>query len=436
MSLNVLLITDEVWNDKLYTNNVLTNWFEGLSVNLANLYLASGTPDNSCCSKYFQITDGMIIHSIFTKSKAGREFVIGAEKFPAIKSAENDPFIIDFLRLHPLESFRLLKDIMWVKGEINEQALEEFIQDFKPDIIFSLRMASLKVLSVEKLVWKLTKVPIVCFTGDDEYTLGQLRFSLVFWIRRFLLRKKLKETVKYYDKYYTLSKEQAEFYKKRFDIDTKVLMKCRDINEDTKLKEVQKPIKLIYAGRLYCNRHKTLIKIKEALEEINRNDVKMTLDIYTKEKVSRRRRKLLSDGVNSSLHPGVSAKELEEIYKAGDIALHVESFELRMKLLTKYSFSTKIIDCLASSCSVIAIGPKKNAGVRYLKDKKAAICITRPEDIVRTLQKIAGNKDGLIKYQKRAIKCVKKYHSRIEVQKEILEDFEKVIAEFKKRNKY
>jgi hypothetical protein len=432
--LNILLITDEVWNDKLYSNNVLTNWFDGLSVNLANLYLASGIPDNPCCSNYFQITDSMMIKSVLTQSKAGQEFIVGDEKFPAIKSSEENPFVIDFLRLHPLESFRFMKDLIWVKGEINTESLDLFLEDFKPDIVFSLRMASLKVLSVERLVWKLTNAPMVCFTGDDEYTLKQLRFSPIFWIRRFLLRKNLKESAKYYDKYYTLSKEQAELYKKRFDLDTKVLMKCKDMKEDINLKEVHEPIKLIYAGRLYCNRYKTLKLIKEALVQINRNQVEMILDIYTKDKISSRKRKMLQDGINSVLHPGVSAKELEEIYREGDIALHVESFDYRMKLLTKYSFSTKIIDCLSSTCSVIAIGPKKNSGIAYLKDKKAAICITKPEDIERVFKKIASNKNGLIKYQKRAIKCVKKYHNQSEVQKDLLRDFEKVIENFKKRN--
>lgn len=432
--MNVLLITDEVWNDKLYTGNVLTNWFDGMPVNLANLYLTSGTPDNPCCNRYFQITDNMMIESLLTKKTAGREFLLGKEKFPVMKEFEDNSFFIEFLKLHPLESFRLIKDLLWTKGSINTEALNDFLQDFKPDIILSLRMASLKVLSVERLVWKLTKAPLVCFTGDDEYTLRQLRFSLIYWIRRFWIRRDLKKTSKYYERYYTLSKEQAELYKKRFGMDTKVLMKCKEIDGDFKPKEVHTPIKLIYAGRLYCNRYKTLSMIKDALEQINRNQVEMILEIYTKDKVNKRRKKQLSDGINSYLRPSVSEKELEGIYKDGDIALHVESFDLKMRLLTRFSFSTKIIDCLSSTCSVIAIGPKSNAGVKYLKERKAAICITNAENIEKILRKIASNKDGLIKYQKRAIKCVKKYHSKSAVQKELLNDFKKMADNQQKKH--
>lgn len=430
--MNILLITDEVWNDNLYTNNVLTNWFDGLSVNLANLYLAAGIPDNPCCRKYFQITDGMMIKSIVSCEKAGREFIQGEEKLLDVNSLEESPFVIDFLKIHPLETFRLIKDLIWIKGQIDIDLLIKFLQDFKPDIIFSLRMASLKVLTIERLVAQLAKVPLVCFTGDDEYTLGQLRLSPIFWIRRVLLRKDLRHTIKYYEKYYTLSQEQASLYKKSFGIDTKVLMKCSDIKGVFKPKEIHKPIRLIYAGRLYCNRYKTLILIRKALEKINRYQVEMTLEIYTKDKISNRRRKLLSDGVNTFLNKSVLAKELEVIYKEGDIVLHVESFDLKMKLLTKFSFSTKIIDCLASTCSVIAIGPKRNEGVKYLKNRKAAICITKPSDIERTFSKIAEKKDGLIKYQKRAFACVKNYHSKAVVQKDLLKDLMKIVDDFNK----
>ena len=36
--MNILLITDEVWNDEVHGNNVLTNWFEGFPANFSNIY--------------------------------------------------------------------------------------------------------------------------------------------------------------------------------------------------------------------------------------------------------------------------------------------------------------------------------------------------------------------------------------------------------------
>ena len=71
--MRLLLITDEVWNDKIHGNNILTNWFEGMDIEIANIYCSPGMPDNQCCQKYFQITDGMMAKSILKRNqKAGR----------------------------------------------------------------------------------------------------------------------------------------------------------------------------------------------------------------------------------------------------------------------------------------------------------------------------------------------------------------------------
>lgn len=64
---------------------------------------------------------------------------------------------------------------------------------------------------------------------------------------------------------------------------------------------------------------------------------------------------------------------LPQIYKDADIALHVESFDKKYKYATVYSFSTKIIDLMASTCAIMAICWEQNNGWNYLKEEDAAI---------------------------------------------------------------
>ena len=73
---------------------------------------------------------------------------------------------------------------------------------------------------------------------------------------------------------------------------------------------------------------------------------------------------------------------LIEKYRNSDVAVHVESFDLKNRLTTRLSFSTKIIDCMNSGCAILAIGPNSQAGMAYLKDNNAAICINNIKDIV------------------------------------------------------
>jgi hypothetical protein len=74
--MKILLITDEVWNDKIHGNNILTNWFEGFDAEFANIYCSPGYPQNNCCKKYFQITDKMMFRSLISRQKAGKSFYL------------------------------------------------------------------------------------------------------------------------------------------------------------------------------------------------------------------------------------------------------------------------------------------------------------------------------------------------------------------------
>ena len=47
MSMRILLITDEIWNDLVFGNNVLSNWFDGMQeVEFAQICATPGRPYN------------------------------------------------------------------------------------------------------------------------------------------------------------------------------------------------------------------------------------------------------------------------------------------------------------------------------------------------------------------------------------------------------
>jgi hypothetical protein len=424
MRMRVLLITDEVWNDKIYTNNTLTNWFEGFPSELAHIYLATGIPDNQCCSKYYQITDKMMFMSIITSRKAGRGFEYHSTDAtmgdsPAEK--ENKAFYF-FMKLITTESLRLLRDFIWQHGNYNIDEISRFIEEFNPDIIFTLRLASRKMLRFERIISGLTKVPMIAFTGDDEYSLLQLRFSPIFWIRRLLLRRDLRRTIPCYRKYYMLSEEQAKLYRRLFHIDTEVIMKGGDFPDEFLPKKLHSPLCLVYTGKLYCNRWKTLIQVKKALEKINTNEIKMILQIYTKDRITRKRRRQLCDGTNSFLMPPADAEALQRIYQQADIVLHIEAFDRKNRWITRYSLSTKIIDYLSSSCAVMAICPAEHAGYQYLHKKDAAIAIHSLRKLYPCLKILASKPKLLYRYQKKAWLCGSQYHRKSMVREKLYQD--------------
>lgn len=435
--MNVLVLTEEVWNDKIYPGNVMTNWLSGFSGTLANLYLASGEPDNLCCSRYFQITDRMALKSLITRKGTGKWLITRrfgtANHYPELKGKKLHLKGDKTRGYKPLKAvlggpLRLCRDQVWLRSDFKGSLLMDFLEDFRPEVIFSLRFYSRRMLYMERLLHSVTGAPVIVFTGDDEYSLRQLNISPFYWCRKLLFRKDLRKTAPVYAKYLTLSERQSRQMEEELGVSAGVLRKGGSF-EEYREKPAAGPIRIVYAGRLYCNRKKTLAAIAKALSLINRNEVLMTLEIYTKEKLTQKERKQLHDERSVFLKSFVSPESLEEIYQAADVALLAESFDLKNKLLTKYSFSTKIVDCLASSCAVLAVGPYENEGIRYLKKNKAAICIGSPENIYPVLSRLAGHRDKIELYRRRAWELGRKEHQEEKIRGELEEVLKEAVKE-------
>ena len=221
-----------------------------------------------------------------------------------------------------------------------------------------------------------------------------------------------------------MTEEQKDEYEKALHCNMKILRKSGDFSKVKKKETVNRPIRLIYAGGIYCGRWKTLAEISKILKIINRDSIKFVLDIYTGNVLSDKQNAALNDGVNSIVHRSITQEELKKRYSGSDIALHVESFELKYKLLTRLSFSTKIIDCMMSGCAVMAICWKEHSGFRYLKNNNIAICIDDIKKIDQTLRMILKNPSCLIEYANKAIEFGKINHDHEKIKKSFMGDLE------------
>ncbi|MBQ0063358.1 MAG: glycosyltransferase family 1 protein [Prevotella sp.] len=430
--MKILLITDEEWNDYVYGNNVLTNWFQGFDADFAQIYCSPGLPNNGICSRYFRITDSQMLKSIYSKHKAGSTVSIPSDGINQEASKVNLQRQGIYGKMKKLSLLIhtpvvMLRDAIWGFGRYDKVALKKFIDDFSPDVVYCPRLATPKLLRLERLVHTMTNAPFIAFTADDEASYTEVNYSPLYWLRRWYCHRALKKTMPIYKEYLMFSKDQAKEYTAEYGIKTGTLYKCGVFPENFESKPVGRPIRLVYAGKLYCNRWKSLAAIGEALHEINKNSVKMILDIYTPEQLTKEQGKSLCEENHIYVKGSVLGSELARIYKEADIALHVESFDKKYKYATRVSFSTKIIDLMASSCAIMAICWNQHTGYQYLKEFDAAICIDSYDKILRQLQRIVDDPDVLREYAKKAYECGKKNHSRDRIQNQLKTTFEKYI---------
>lgn len=431
--MRILLLLSESWNDQTAPNNNMSNWFTGFPD--AEIWTISGSsfpPSNNCCTHYFLISEGEMLRSLFTRIRAGKEYLQDTNDI-----SPNVEFLTDmterkaFKNRFSGELARLCRDLVWRYGKYDLDALEHFIQCCKPDIIFSQRKGSVKMCRMEQIVSSMTDAPMVAYTGDDEYSLRQFSLNPLFWLRRFWTRSWLRRSIPNYKLFYCQSRRQMEEFQRLFAVPTKFLVKCGSFDGSRVHTDVAEPIRMVYAGKLYCNRWKTLNTIIDAIETIHLQLGRQAfqLSIYTADKLTKQQSRCLNRGESAHVYPPVAANILPNIYAKSDIALHVEGLDIRNRLLTQDSFSTKVMDCMASGCAVMAVCWEEHAALQYLKEQDAAMTASSIEEIRLQLEKLVDHPETVCEYSRKAYQCGTNNHERRKIQEMLFDDFKRIVNE-------
>lgn len=428
--MRVLIISAEVWQDETNGGNVLSNIFAGTPFEFAQIYCNPGTPQNLLCSRYYQMTDSMVIREFLRHRPIGNKFEFSCEKEKRnskSKPTNRNSKFYSFFHKHKWGVFYAAKDFLWEHSNWKNENLKGFLDEFHADIIFAPCYASVFMQRLTRFVADYTKKKVISYISDDNYTLRQFSLSPYFWINRFRIRKEIRKTFPYYSLVYTMTEVQKRQCEADFHANMKILLKAVDPEEMPAIQSVHKPIRMVYAGGIYLNRWKTLAKIADWIQKENSNGEKIRLDIYTGNEITPIMEKSLNNNCGSYLHSSVSQNKLKQLYSESDIALHVESFDLKNRLLTRMSFSTKIVDCLASGCAVMAICDEKQGGYEYLKQNDIAICVPKESQIQNILHKVLQNPQDVMIYKTKAHNfCLENLSKKIQKDM-IMKDFETYI---------
>lgn len=430
-SLKVLIVSFECWRDDTNGGSVLSNLFEEQDMELAQIYCKPGLPQNRACRRYYKMDDKMALKGCFSRSRAMGE-ILDYSVWPNHSTQKGtEKKFYDFFRKHDWTVFQIIRETIWWVAPWKNQKLKDFIEQFAPDVIFAPCYANLFMLRLDRWVKQVAKVPMVSYISDDNYSLKQMRFSPFYWIHRFLIRRSIRKTARKYALMYTMTEAQAQELSKELHVDMKILRKCgepfaSDANADKAEKKEQ--VRFIYAGGTYLGRDEILVEVAQALTRIKKDEgIDCRLDIYTTSPMKSKIKKILNDGQCSFVHEPVTMDVLKKRYAQSDVALHVESFKKKYALQTRLSFSTKIVDCLASGCAILAICPSINAGWQYLKQEDAALCVDEVSKISATVKLLEKNSEIRNSYKSHAKRCLKKNHLSALVKEQLKQDLKTVV---------
>lgn len=422
--MRILMVSVNEWADTNSLGNTTSNFFaEFNDVDFMNLYFRSFAPDNSVCKKYYQISEKALLTSLFSKKYGGRYFEITEEKrYSKVKSSNCVKRMISFLHRYKLSFVYTVFDYLYSLQTWQNQDFRTAIAEFFPEIVFAFARADAPYYYSLKYLKEHTNAKIVLFCADDVYT--AYRNSRSAYSKKFV--KRFRELMNLADKIYGISNEMCEFYQKEFGKPISVLQKGCYSFAPVKACGNEK-IKLVYAGSLYCGRYDILSKISAYLEKYQSTvAVPIQFEIYSGDTLSEADRNKLENSCTRFMGSR-SYGEIVKILANSDIVLHAESFEQEQIQKVRYSFSTKITDCLESGCVLLVVGPRELASVAYAKQIPGSIVIDSLDALEEGIEHLISKIDVLPALATATQEFAKRNHAIENVKNRLTADFLKLL---------
>lgn len=436
----VLLISDATWSDKNNIGNTFTNLFADWPKDkIAMIYTRPNLPNTNVCNNFFQISENRLIKNLINKNvKAGKKLSIDDlkkstnESLSLRKDEISGKRVYQFFTKYRWNIFLIAREILWKIGSWKNEELDSFVNDFNPDIIFSLACSGIYINELQQYIIKKANKKSVIYFVDDIYSTKQFSLSPLFWINKLLIRKSIKRTVGICDLAYTIIYKQQHEYKKYFNINIEILNK--GWNFDEPLKKGYKPsfpLKLVYTGNIYAGRWETLVKIGKALDQINNPEQKALLYVYTQNHLDADIDKAFHGSKSIKFMGAIPVNTVKEVQDNADILIHVESLKYKERLLTRLSFSTKLVDYFERGKCIFAVGWKNAASIDYLVENQAAIVVNDYNNLQSSLERLINNPELIEKYGNRSWELGKRNHQIDEIKNKLYQDLKSLIEEDK-----
>lgn len=381
--MRVLVFSQAAWNTANSFGNTVTNWFDGWEdTHFFHFYARQQKPNTGIVEKYYHVSAVEILKNALRGKQAGRALepteVVNNE---ATKDTNAEQEQIAKLHRSSNEILYWGMEQVWRSKKWINKAFDEFVEEVDPDIIFAFATSPyILEPAIKHIKKKKPSVKVILWVADD--ILGGYEHTA--WYRRGYLKKGINYCFSVADKLYGASIEMCGKYSSIYGKEVTPLYKGCTFDRPVKERN-NSPLRMVYAGNLLYGRIATLKEIIKALRVINAGGSKAVLEVYSNTSLQGEEIKEWFDDVNA-FYKGVRPyEEIKAIMNEADIVLHVESFEKEQMEAVKYSFSTKIIDCLQSGSVVLGIGPANIASIEYIRKVDGAFVI---DDINKIMEKM------------------------------------------------
>lgn len=421
MNKRILITSIACWNQQTGSNTFSTLFEDFESSNLANIYIDAELPDSKVCSRYFGIREWDVVRSVYKrKLKTGSEvLVIDGNRNTAAPINKTKQFARKRRRL-----FLWIRELAWKLGRWKSKELNAFLDDFNPEVlVFPIESYPYFNRLNEYIIKKCKPKKVIGYLWDDNFTYKQHPHNVLHKVERFFLRKQVKRLVGLCTDVLAISPKMKAECDAEFGVDSVVLTK--PINQINQFVDytVQKPVNVLYTGKLNIGRDQSLVKIVDVLEKGNYSPDDLQINVYTNSDLSSEIKNRLETSGFCHIHPPVPQYKVFELQSKADVLLFLESMS-NEDLTARLSFSTKLTDYFAAGKCIWAVGNDDLGPMSYLRDQSAGVVCGSDSEIVKAVDSLISNSQFVKEYALNAYRCglenhnkemvVRKLHSVIE----------------------
>lgn len=369
---------------------------------LAQFFLQNDTPDFEICENYFFASDKAVLKSVLKRQSAGY-ILENIQKKVQNSGSSNSKKI-------PRNPFTMLvRNFFWNK-KCWRRNFKNWIDDFSPECILLQAGDAPFLYNIALETAKSRNLPLIVYNSEDYYFKNHNYFKnsgitrIFYPIFRAVLKKSVKKVLDYANTSIYISEDLQETYDKEFNKPSVAIYNATEVTPT--FKDDKKPI-FSYLGNLGIDRHIGLIKIANALKEINPG---YKLDVYGG--IPNENVKNAFDQCDALNYCGlVSYEKVKEIIAESMLVFHTESTDPFYCKDIRHGFTTKIADSLASGTCFVIFAPETLSCTKYVKENNCGCVISSDSKLKDSLEELINNKNLQNIYIKNALEIVRKNHN-------------------------
>ncbi len=347
------------------------------SEQLFQIYSANDDLSSRYCADYLQLSNGNAVRGVvgIAKPEAYKPVYI-----PPIDGSASAGSMKNSLTM-------LIRDLVWRYSFGMKRVVKNWAREVKPDAVLLQLGDSDNLINVALTVARCCKIPVITYNTEDyyfksyDYMKGVNKGNLLFNIFQSRFRRCVRHLFKQHKTVICNCDGLKELFDKEFDLDCSVIYTASNAPAAADSAERDGGY-ISYCGNLGVGRHKSLIKVANALKELN---PELKLEVYGNAPSEQIKSELeLCDGIN--YHGAVSYDRVQEVMQASRLLIHAEGFEKYTVTDTRYAFSTKLADYCRSGIPMLVFAPDTGEGMAYIKKYSLGFTAANEEELTAAVK--------------------------------------------------